>query len=136
PMTGSACPPFPRHHLCDVVGTAQRAPLPTLHPHHFFPFLATTRSYAACSRSPTLGPAFFRRFTPRCVSRNSSMNSAHIFGPPSLKSLARMPSSSETARYLNPQPDICARIGNSSITCSVTERLPFCLWLGSSSRLI
>ena len=29
------------------------------------PFLATTRSYAACKRSPTLGPAFLRRFTPR-----------------------------------------------------------------------
>ena len=61
---------------------------------------AITRSYAACSRSPTLGPAFLRRFTPRWLSRNSSMNSAHIFGPPSLNSLARMPSSSLTGRYL------------------------------------
>src|ERR1700682_6517978 len=88
---------------------------------HFRPFLATTRSYAFSNLSPTLGPAFRRRFTPRWVSRSSSMNSAHIFGPPSLKSLARMPSSSLTGRYLNPQPDICARTGSSSMPCSVSE---------------
>jgi hypothetical protein len=55
--------------------------------HRFF--FPTTLEYAACSRSPTLGPDFRRRFTPRGVSRNSSMNSAHIFGPPSLRSWAR-----------------------------------------------
>src|SRR5205085_10091182 len=42
----------------------------TLHP---FPFLGTTRSYAACKCSPTLGPALLRRFTPRMGPRQTAI---------------------------------------------------------------
>src|SRR5882757_7190815 len=81
----------PAHRLCRVVEFLRGRSK------NYFRF--TTLSYAACNRSPTDGPRF-RLTAPRWVSRNSSMNSAHIFVPPSLNSRARMPSSSLTGRYL------------------------------------
>src|SRR6185503_5723335 len=79
---------------------------------------ATTARYAFCKRSATLGP-FFLRFTPRWVSRNSSMKSAHSFGPPSSSSCARIESSSVTGRCRRPHTDICASTGKSSMPLSV-----------------